>query len=169
MLEHLGKDPKDTRYLDRAVSKWIIWKDVDTWGYILCTEYIEELEEELVRYKIRAWEMPWYVLTEDIENGRVVPVDNVKSSEPEQKVDKNDNLELTNLEWELKEEKKKNSELFDAYMKALKRINTKNDFMDKLIIKLKKIVDPKWFRNDWDFYSEVYSELNYDPKDDNYL
>ena len=43
MLEYLGKDSKDTRWLDRAVDKWIIYHDIDK-GYILCTEYIEGLK-----------------------------------------------------------------------------------------------------------------------------
>lgn len=41
MLEHLGKNPKDVRWLDRAVEKGIIWKEQN--DYILCTEYIEDL------------------------------------------------------------------------------------------------------------------------------
>jgi hypothetical protein len=65
ILEHLGKDKKDTRWVDRAISKGVVWRDPDTWAYTLCTEYINELEEENVKLKIKAWEIEWYHCMKD--------------------------------------------------------------------------------------------------------
>ena len=88
ILEHLGKDGKDVRYLDRAVASGeIIIRDR---MYALSREYIEELESENMLLK-----------------GKVD-----KNINQENKVDKNDNLaemerkfkELeSNLEYQMRE------------------------------------------------------------------
>ena len=50
MLEHLGKDGKDVRYLDRAVASGeIIVRDR---MYIVSKEYIEELEKNQTENKV---------------------------------------------------------------------------------------------------------------------
>lgn len=97
ILEHLGKDGKDVRWLDRAISKWIVWHDVeDTWGYILCTEYIEELQEENVKLMIKAWLLPWYKLNEKEEE---------KKEEKSEPVEVHDDWEVERLKQELYEAK----------------------------------------------------------------
>lgn len=75
ILEHLGKDGKDVRYLDRAVASGeIIMRDR---MYIVSKEYIEELEEKMsVKQDI------------DIDIRPIV----VKSINQESTVDKNINL-----------------------------------------------------------------------------
>ena len=68
ILEYCGKNEKDVRWLDRAIKKWVVWHDVeDTGAYMLCTEYIRELEEENVRLMVKAWLVPGYILAEDAE------------------------------------------------------------------------------------------------------
>lgn len=50
ILEHLGKDGKDVRYLDRAVASGeIIVRDR---MYIVSKEYIEELEKKQTENKV---------------------------------------------------------------------------------------------------------------------
>lgn len=43
ILEYCGKNEKDVRWLDRAIKKGIVYHDVDD-GYILCIDYIKELQ-----------------------------------------------------------------------------------------------------------------------------
>ena len=100
ILEHLGKDKKDTRWVDRAISKGVVWRDPDTWAYTLCTEYINELEEENVKLKIKAWEIEWYHCMKDwnpdlwVREKRYYELKTLYDNlVKENEVDKNDNQE----------------------------------------------------------------------------
>ena len=86
ILEHLGKDGKDVRYLDRAVASGeIIMRDR---MYITSKEYIEELEKKLTEEQ-----------RIDVE---IKPIVNENINQ-EIMVDKNINLSDSDLEKKLKE------------------------------------------------------------------
>lgn len=125
ILEHLGKDGKDVRYLDRAVASGeIIIKDR---MYIVSKEYIEELEKKLKEMEV----VPPLDLGKAMTD--IIPVEvemlrkKVEDLESENKVlknkvdeninqeiivDKNDNLAVklaeseSNLEYQIAENEK---------------------------------------------------------------
>ena len=128
ILEHLGKDGKDVRYLDRAVASGeIIVRDR---MYIVSKEYIEELERKLREVEVvppldlgKAMEdiIPAEVemlrkKVEDLESENKVLKGKVdKNINQEIKVDKNDNLaemerrfneSESNLEYQISENEK---------------------------------------------------------------
>lgn len=45
VLEALGKNEKDVRYLDRAIARWEVV--VEWWGYIIMKEYISNLQRKV--------------------------------------------------------------------------------------------------------------------------
>lgn len=79
-LESVGKNWKDTRWLDRAIDRGVVYHDSDR-GYILCIEYIDELIK--------------------MSTSKVVPVETQT-----EKVDKSVNFEVENLRKKVDEQKK---------------------------------------------------------------
>ena len=106
ILEHLGKDGKDVRYLDRAVASGeIIVRDR---MYIVSREYIEELEKKLTEeQRIDVEIKP--IVNENI-NQEIMVDKNINLSDLEKKLaESEDNLnyqmkEYERLERETKEE-----------------------------------------------------------------
>mgnify|MGYP003289122776 CR=1 FL=1 len=106
ILEHLGKDGKDVRYLDRAVASGeIIVRDR---MYIVSKEYIEELEKKLTEeQRIDVEIKP--IVNENI-NQEIMVDKNINLSDLEKKLaESEDNLnyqmkEYERLERETKEE-----------------------------------------------------------------
>lgn len=45
VLEALGKNEKDVRYLDRAIARWEVV--VEWWGYVIMKEYISNLQRKV--------------------------------------------------------------------------------------------------------------------------
>lgn len=106
ILEHCWKDWRDVRWLDRAIKKWIVWHDVeDTGGYVLCTEYIKELEEENMRLTVKAWLLPGYILAEDAEKMKELEKAEQEVGKIKEDVGKIENDEITRLREELEQTK----------------------------------------------------------------
>lgn len=66
VLEALGKNEKDVRYLDRAIARWDVVEE--WWGYIIMKEYVEnlqwkvkQLEKELQKEKEKS-EWIWNIV-----------------------------------------------------------------------------------------------------------
>lgn len=143
ILEHLGKDGKDVRYLDRAVASGeIIVRDR---MYITSKEYIEELEKKLTEeQRIDVEIKP--IVDENINQESMVDK-NINLSDLEKKLaESEDNLsyqmkEYERLERETKEEVWMYQECIrKCYLWATneKRIKiTRPDFRDN-VLKLKK-------------------------------
>ena len=143
ILEHLGKDGKDVRYLDRAVASGeIIVRDR---MYIVSREYIEELEKKLTEeQRIDVEIKP--IVNENI-NQEIMVDKNINLSDLEKKLaESEDNLnyqmkEYERLERETKEEVWMYQECIrKCYLWAIneKRIKiTRPDFRDN-VLKLKK-------------------------------
>ena len=145
ILEHCGKNEKDVRWLDRAIKKWIIWHDVeDTGAYILCTEYIEELEEENMRLTIKAWLLPGYILAEDAEK-----LKEIEKSDSIWGVESND-VEIKRLEEE-------NNELRQRLIFAWERLDHANKCLTTIREKFANS-SAKW--SDEKFNSEFGYKMN---------
>ena len=113
-LESVGKNWKDTRWLDRAIDKGVVYHDRDR-GYILCVEYIDELIK--------------------MSTNKVVPVENDLEKKVEEqdntiKLLMKDNVRLTKEKVELEEklpsvgdaaETKANLEYYKDKFKRAKR------------------------------------------------
>ena len=58
---------------------------------------------------------------------------------------------------------------WDTYVKALKRLEAKDNYIYWLQMQIKKLVDPKWEQDEWDIISALNTDWWYDPHDENYL
>ena len=72
---------------------------------------------------------------------------------------------------EVKEEKSESSDWvdWDTYVKALNRLEAKDNYIYWLQMQIKKLVDPKWEQDEWDIISALNTDWWYDPHDENYL
>lgn len=139
ILEHLGKDGKDVRYLDRAVASGeIIMRDR---MYILSKEYIEELESEnrLLKGKV------------DVNINQEIKVDkNDNLAEMERKLKESE----SNLSYQISENEKLENRV-DMYQECIRRCylwaqNVKKDKTPRPVFKkevLKLEGDISWEDN----------------------
>ena len=115
ILEYLGKDSKDTRWLDRAVDKWIIYHDIDR-GYILCTEYIEGLK------------------VDKNDNHMVDKNDNLVVSTLENKIrELEEELKKKSVETTTPSSTHVDSDLLDHLALMYIYVEKKNEFMNKVV------------------------------------
>lgn len=165
VLEHYGKNPNDRSFVSRKIVKGEVIKE--GWGYSIMDNDPAALGAEISRlvYDNDKLSSEVEYLKGELEKC---------SKNTTQECSNNTTVEVNNWENEgnsaaIKKLEEENKSMMDAYVRALKRMRIKNEFIESLILSMKKVEYPRGWKDDGDYFLEVCERFNYDANDDNYL